>query len=783
VEGLVAENKLAGGGDLDADQRNALEKTATWGCAFGSGGLEGGGEVLDGKLASRSAHRAAFEEVVCQEPDVGAEPVTFDHRGLGEASKSDEPEAKQKTHEMSLASLNGMQVISIRKGGVEHQLHGVSWVDDYGWMREKENPELLAHLEQENAHTAAAMERTKDLQKQLYDEILGRIQQTDLSVPVEQGEYFYYTRTEEGKQYPMYCRKRGQLEREEELYLDTNELAAGCDYFHLGVLETSPDHQLLAYSTDLEGDEDYTIRVKDLRSGAVLDDCIERTYDSLEWAADNRTFFYSVLDAARRPYRILRHRLGEETDALVLEEGDERFRLDIYKTRSERYLILESESSTTTELRIASADEAAIEFRLFRARQQDIEISLTHQGAWFYVRINDRGRNFRLVRTPVDQWEEKNWEEVLPHREDVYLEAVTAFEDYLVVTERVGGLRRFRYRKSGSEDWVGLEFSEAAYTVGLTGNLKYSAKTLRYQYHSPVTPPSVFDYSFESGEHELKKRTAVPGDFVPERYVVERTEAKSHDGVSIPVVLIYQRGQDRSVAHPTVLYGYGAYGANSDAGFSGARLSLLDRGVVYAIAQVRGGAEMGQPWHDAGRMRHKRNSFLDFIACAEMLQEQGWTVREKLIAEGGSAGGLLVGGAVTMRPELFGGVLAHVPFVDVLHTMLDASLPLTVGEYEEWGNPAELEYFEAIREYSPYDNTREAVYPPMLVTAGLNDPRVSYWEPAKWVARLREKNLGTREILLKVNMGAGHFGASGRYDRIHEIAFEYAWLLKSWNLI
>lgn len=678
-----------------------------------------------------------------------------------------------------------MHVLLVRKGPVEYTLHEETWVDDYAWLRDKENPELLAHLEAENAHTSAAMAHTEDWQKSLYEEILSRIQQSDLSVPIKDGPYFYYTRTEEGKQYPIYCRKHRSIEAAEEVFLDSNELAERQDYFRIGVLETSPDHRLLAYSTDLEGDEDYTIRIKDLHAGILHPDRIECTYDSLAWAADNRTFYYNVLDTARRPHRILRHRLGEtaSADALIFEENDERFRVDIYKTRSSKYLILETKSSTTTELYLCDATSTGSQFEIFRPRQQDIEYNLTHQGDWLYLRINDRGRNYRLVRTPIKNWSESAWEEILPHRADVYLEHITALKDYLIVTERIGGLRRFRYRKAGDGQWHSIEFGEAAYAVGLTGNRDFEDNTMRYVYQSPVTPPTVFDFHFETGEHELKKRTAVPGEFNPDRYTVERSHATSHDGVAVPLVLIYRKDLDRTSAHPLLLYGYGAYGANSDATFSTSRLSLLDRGVVYAIAQVRGGAEMGQPWHDEGRMKKKRNSFFDFIACAEMLIARGWTTVPQLIIEGGSAGGLLVGGALTMRPELFGAVLAHVPFVDVLHTMLDATLPLTVGEYEEWGNPAVSDYFFAMREYSPYDNTREAHYPPMLVTAGLNDPRVSYWEPAKWVARLREKNLKPSEILLKVNMDAGHFGASGRYDRIQEISFEYAWLLKTWNLI
>ena len=675
-----------------------------------------------------------------------------------------------------------MQVAPIpRKGPKAHQLHGVHWTDDYAWLREKTNPELLEHIDRENAYTAAAMSGTDLLQGRLYDEILSRIQQTDLTVPVKDGPYLYYSRTEQGLQYPIYCRKADSPGALEEVFLDANLLAADHGYFHLGVIETSPDQHLLAYSTDIEGDEDYTIEIQDIETGTMYPDRIECTYDALAWGEDNRSFYYSVLDPARRPHRIFRHCLGQlaSSDVLLYEEGDERFRLNLYKTRSKRFLLLELESSTTTEIWLAGKEG----FQLFRARKQDIEYSIAHQGDSLYVRINDRGRNFRLVRVPLDNWHEDAWEEVLPHRGDVYLENVTALRDYLIVTERSGGLRRFRYQRRGETDWHSIEFGEAAYTVRLSGNLEYDAETLRYQFESPLTPPSVFDFHFATGLQELRKRMSLPAGFDAANYSVERRCATSHDGSAVPLVLIYRSGIARDRTHPTLLYGYGAYGANTDAGFSSARLSLIDRGVVYVIAQVRGGAEMGRPWHDSGRMNNKRNSFHDFFACAETLFAEGWTEKQKLIIEGGSAGGLLVGAAVTMRPELFGGVLAHVPFVDVLHTMLDASLPLTVGEYEEWGNPADREAFEYLRSYSPYDNVRPSAYPPMLVTAGLNDPRVSYWEPAKWVARLREHNTSQSEILFKVNMGAGHFGASGRYDRIHEVAFEYAWLLKTWNLL
>ena len=655
---------------------------------------------------------------------------------------------------------------------VTRSLHGVTWTDDYAWLRERENPQVLAHLESENAYTEQQMSGTHSLEAKLYEELLGRIQQTDVSVPVRDGNFYYYSCSVEGKQYPLYCRRSVAVEAPEEIYLDANELAHDQDYFRIGVLEVSPNHQLLAYSTDTEGDEDYIVQVKDLATGEFLPDHIPRTYYSLAWAADNRTFFYQVLDDARRPYRIFRHQLGQphETDTLVFEELDGRFNVEIYPTRSGRFLVIESSSSTSSELHILESDNPEDQFRVIRPRQPDIEYGLSHQGHEFFLRINDRGRNFRLVATPIDNFAEANWQEVIPHRPDVFLEAVAAFEHYLVVTERQGGLPYYRFRPTG-QDWRRIEFGEAAYSTHLTGNREYAAKSLRYQFHSPVTPPSVYDFHFETGEKELRKRVEVLGGYDPSHYTVERREAISHDGVAVPIILLYSNKLDRTRPNPALLYGYGSYGANTDAGFSSTRFSLVDRGIVYAIAQVRGGSEMGQPWHDDGKLLKKRNSFLDFAAAARHLIDQGWTTPPQLILEGGSAGGLLVGASVVENPSLYGGVLAHVPFVDVVNTMLDPTLPLTIGEYEEWGNPEHAEAFHYIRSYSPYDNVRPAVYPPMLVTAGLSDPRVPYWEPAKWVARLREMNQGNSEILLKVNMGSGHFGASGRYDRLKEIAF------------
>jgi oligopeptidase B len=663
-------------------------------------------------------------------------------------------------------------------------LHGVTWTDEYAWFREKENPELLAHLKAENEYTAALMQPLEPLQQTLFEEIVGRIQQTDLSVPTKEGNYFYYSRTQEGKQYPFYCRKKGSLDAPEELYLDANALAEGLEYFRIGVLETSPDQRLLAYSTDSDGDEDYTIQIQNLEDGTLYPDRIPKTYYAVEWAQDNQTLFYNVLNEAKRPHRVYRHALNSDssTDELVYEEEDPRFTLNVSKSRSKRFLLLESTSPNTSEIRLLDARNPLSEARIFRERQTEIEYSLTHQEEHLFLRINDRGRNFRLVRCPVDNWGEEHWVEILPHRSDVYLEAVTAFHNYLIVVERENGLRRFRYQQPGSSTWESIEFEEKAYAAGLTGNLDYEAVTLRYQYSSPITPPSVYDFHFATRQHELLKRNEVLGGYDPQRYAVDSLLVRAADGTQVPLITLRLRGLDPSRPHPTLLYGYGSYGVKTDASFSSPRFSLVDRGFIYAIAQVRGGAEMGQPWHDAGKMQYKRNTFTDFIACAEHLIASGDTTPAQLAIEGGSAGGLLVGACVTMRPDLYGAVLAHVPFVDVLNTMLDPSLPLTVGEYEEWGNPEDKPFFDYIRSYSPYDNTRPAHYPQMLLTAGLNDPRVSYWEPAKWAARLRDVNLAPTRITLKVNMGAGHFGASGRYDRFKEFAFYFAWLLQAFGM-
>jgi oligopeptidase B len=650
-------------------------------------------------------------------------------------------------------------------------------VDNYFWLRDRSDPHVIAYLEAENRYTEEVMAPTKSLQDNLYQEILGRIQETDISVPVKRDDYFYYTRTEEGKAYSIQCRKRGSLDAPEEILLDANVLAEGQRYFRLGNFAISPDHRLLAYSIDLAGDESYTIQVKNLATGELLPDRIANTYYTLEWANDNRTFFYTVLDETKRPYRAFRHELGAARDALVYQEDDGRFALGLSKTRSRRFLFIELASPLTSELRYLEAAQPRGEFRVMLPRRQGVEYDASHHGEYFYLRTNDGAKNFRLMRTAVGHPSSETWHEIIPARAEVTIEGVDSFEDHLAVYERERGLEKICIRDGSGAFSHYIEFPEPVYTVGATGNAEYKTNLLRFSYTSLVTPTSVFDYNVRTRERELKKQYEVRGGYDASQYQSERIFAKAPDGVEVPISLVYRKGFERNGASPLLLYGYGAYGHSIDPRFSSERLSLLDRGFVFAIAHIRGGAEMGEEWHDHGKLLEKRNTFTDFVACAEHLIAAQYTSSEHLAIMGGSAGGLLMGAVLNMRPELFHAVVAKVPFVDTLNTMLDPTLPLTMSEYEEWGNPEDKQYYDYIRSYSPYDNVAEREYPTMLVTGGLKDPRVSYWEPAKWVAKLRAVKKDSNVLLLKTNMGSGHFGPSGRYEGIKETAFDYAFLL------
>lgn len=658
-------------------------------------------------------------------------------------------------------------------------IHGESRIDEYAWMRHRKDPRVVAYLQAENAYTQSVMRSTEELQEGLYQEMRGRIKEADLSAPERLDGWLYYARTETGGQYPIFCRRRAQAGSAEEILLDQNPLAAGHAYFRLGAFEVSPDHRLLAYSADTSGAESFTLVVKDLDTGELLPESLGNTSPSAAWANDSRTLFYTVLDDSRRPCRLFRHTLRTDpaSDALVHYEPDESFFLDIGRSRSRRYLMLDLCSHCTSEVRIADADEPAEPFRVVEPRRTGIEYTVAHHGDRFFIVTNDGAPNFRLVSAPVTSPGREHWSDVLPYRPAVKIDSVDAFRDHLAVWERESGLRQVRIMELASNTEHLVAFPEPVYTVRQHENPEFDTALLRFSYTSLVTPNSVVDYDMAAWTWTVRKQTEVLGGYDPSLYRTERLLATAPDGVRVPVSLVYRLPMERDGARPLLLNGYGAYGISMDPAFSSTTLSLLDRGFVFAIAHIRGGEDMGRPWYEDGRLLRKRNSFTDFIAAAEHLVAEGYTSPSRLAIGGGSAGGLLMGAVTNLRPDLFAAVLAEVPFVDVVNTMLDATLPLTVIEYDEWGNPNDREYYEYIRSYSPYDNVESKDYPHLLITAGLNDPRVAYWEPAKWTARLRARKTDHNRLLLRTNMGAGHGGASGRYDFLREVAFKYAFLL------
>jgi oligopeptidase B len=687
-----------------------------------------------------------------------------------------------------------------RREPAETILHGDRRIDHYAWLRQKKNPEVIAYLGAENAYTDAILRPTESFQEALYQEMLGRILQTDLSVPYRLRGYLYFTCTEEGQQYPTHCRRVDASGSLDEMLLDLNRLAEGHSFLGLGAFDVSSDNQLLAYALDTTGFRQYTLHIKNLWNGAIFPEAIERV-TSAAWAADNRTLFYTVEDATtKRSHRLYRHEAGSgEPDALIYEESDERFRLEIERTRSGAFLLLVIASHTTSEVRFLPAAQPYGEFRVIAAREVDHEYYVDHHpnpltrekrganpkdtGGYFFIRTNSGGRTFRLVCAPVADPQRAKWRQVIPNRRDVMLAAVEVFRSHVVLTEREGGLPYLRIVDLGAEASDALsashriEFAEPAYSASLGDNPEFDASLVRFQYESFVTPRSVFDYDVSTRERTLRKQQPVLGGYDATRYVSERLHAATADGVRVPVSLVYRRDTALDGTAPLLLYGYGSYGYSLAVNFGSNRVSLLDRGVIYAFAHVRGGGELGKPWHDAGRLRQKRNTFTDFIAAAEHLIARRYTASENLIIEGGSAGGLLMGAVANMRPELFRMVISHVPFVDVLNSMLDASLPLTVGEYEEWGDPRIAEDYFYMKGYCPYTNLETKAYPAMLVKTALNDSQVMYWEPAKYVAKLRTLKSDAHTLLLKTNMGAGHGGSSGRYDYLREIALDYAFLL------
>lgn len=674
-----------------------------------------------------------------------------------------------------------------KKVAKQISFHDEEWIDNYFWLRDKQNPEVLAHLEAENAYTKTVLKSTEELQESLFKEMKARIKEEDMSAPVRKDDYYYYSRTEKDKQYAIHCRKKihPDSEANEEILLDENALAEGQAYFQLGNFALSPDHQLLAFATDTEGNEVYTLYIKDLRTGKLLDTPIGNTYYSLEWLNDNKTFFYTTLDDTMRAYRLYRHVIDTpaEQDELVYEEQDEMFTVEVDKSKTEDFIFLNLSSAITTEVYYLDANHAGATFQLFQPRAKGVEYSLDHHKNGFYILTNEDAKNYKLMATSVDKPEKANWQEVIGHNPEVKLESLDIYNQFLAVYERSNGLRKVRVMNLTVNETKYIEFPEAVYMLYEGYNPDYSSTVLRYSYTSLIRPVTTYDYDMNTSISVVVKETQIVGGYDASKYETERLFALATDGTTIPISIVYKKGVKKDGNNPLYLYGYGSYGITMDTTFSSNRISLLERGFVYAIAHIRGGGDMGEEWHDNGKFLQKKNTFTDFITCAEYLIAKGYTNPSKLAISGGSAGGLLVGAVVNLRPDLFKAVVAKVPFVDVMNTMLDPTLPLTIGEYEEWGDPNDPEYFNYMLSYSPYDNVEAKAYPNILATAGLNDPRVSYWEPAKWVAKLRELKTDDNHTLLFTHMGAGHSGSSGRFDYLKDVAIEYAFIMKVMQLI
>jgi oligopeptidase B len=653
------------------------------------------------------------------------------------------------------------------------EAHGDRRLDPYYWLREKQNAEVIAYLEAENAYTVAVTAPAADLQERLYREIVGRIQETDTSAPVFYKGWWTYTRTVEGLDYEIYCRRRGSMDAPEEVLLDGNELAKGHDYFEIGYAERSPDENLLAYAVDFSGSELHDLRFRDLTTGKDLEDIVHGVYYGAAWSADSKTFFYTKPDASMRPYQVWRHRLGapSDQDVLVLQEDDERFELGVEMTKSERYIIFTSASQVTSENWFLPSDSPEAQPTMIEPRRAGIEYSVDDQEDRLLVLTNDGARNFRLMSTPVSSPGRASWSVLVPERPGVRLNFTDVHKGHVVLGQRSDGLQRLEVMDSITGAIHLVEQPDAAYTAFPGSNPDYESRVMRFFYTSLTAPWSAIDYDMRTRERTLVKEQPVRGGYNRDDYMTERLWATAPDGARVPMSVVYRRELQTDGSNPALLYGYGAYEASNDPMFDPARLSLLDRGFVFAIAHVRGGGEMGREWYEEGKFLHKRNTFDDFIACAKELIAQRYTNPRRLAVRGRSAGGLLIGAVLNMRPDLFACAVAQVPFVDALTTMLDDKLPLTVNEYDEWGNPSDLDFYRYMKSYSPYDNVHPAAYPAVLATAGLNDPRVSYWEPAKWVAKLRKMNQSERPILLKVQMGSGHMGPSGRYDSWREEAF------------
>ena len=656
-------------------------------------------------------------------------------------------------------------------------IHGETLVDDYFWLREKTNPAVLTHLHAEDDYTESVMKPTKALQEKLYNEMVSHIKETDMQVPYRRGDYFYYTRTEKGKQYPIFCRKKGSTEAAEEIVLDVNELAKGQKFMSIGMFNPSDDGNLLAYSIDNTGYRQYLLQIKDLRTGQLLPERVERI-NNLAWATDNKTVFYVTEDAVtKRNDKFFRHILGTDKHDLVYEEKDEIFDIATGRTRDKAIIVLEIFSKTSTEARYIPADKPDAAFKVVLPRQPDHEYDVDHRGGLFYIRTNKGAKNFRIVTAPVNDPSEANWKEFVAHRPAVKVDGISLFADHAVLSEWENGLQQLEVINFKTSKRNRIEFPEPVYSAGLSSNAEFNTAVVRYSYNSMVTPNSTFDYDMNTGKSTLLKQQEVPGGFDRTNYKAERVFATASDGTKVPMSIVYRKGVKLDGSAPLLLYGYGSYGASIPPTFSSSRLSLLDRGVIFAIGHIRGGGELGEEWRQAGRMMNKLNTFTDFIACAETLVKLKYTSSDRLVIQGGSAGGLLVGAVSNMRPDLFKAVVSQVPFVDVLNTMLDATLPLTTSEYIEWGNPNDKPAYEYMKKYSPYDNIGKKNYPATLVKVSVNDSQVPYWEGAKLVAKMRTMKTDNNPLLLKVNFGAGHGGASGRYDALRETAFDFAFML------
>lgn len=659
------------------------------------------------------------------------------------------------------------------------EIHNDQRIDPYYWLNERENPEVIAYLEAENAYTKAAMAHTESLQKSLFEEMKGRIKEDDSSVPYKLKGFWYYSRYRVGEEYPLYCRKKENLEADEKIILNQNELAEGHAFHALAGLSISPNSNILAFGEDTLSRRIYTLRFKDLETGEYLSDKLENTSGSAAWCNDNKTLFYTQKDASLRSYKIFKHVLGtpQSEDVEVFHETDETFNCYVYRSKSDAFIIIGSSATLANEYRYLSTDSPNDNFTLFLPREREHEYSLAHFGEHFYILSNWQAKNFRLMRCKVGVHPKSEWEEVIAHRNDVFIEDVELFNDFLVLGERKNGLTHLRIKPWQGEGEHYIEFNDPTYIAYGSINRDADTEWFRYGYSSMTTPSTVFEYNMRSREQKVLKQQEVVGGHMPEDYISERLFATAQDGTKIPISLVYHKNVQKNGKNPLLLYGYGSYGASMDAGFSSIRLSLLNRGFVYAIAHIRGGEEMGRIWYEEGKLLKKMNTFTDFIACAEHLIQQGFSNNKQMYAMGGSAGGLLMGAVINLRPDLWNGIIASVPFVDVVTTMLDESIPLTTGEYDEWGNPNDEEYYHYMKSYSPYDNVKAQAYPHILITTGLHDSQVQYWEPAKWVAKLRTLKTNNTKLLLETNMEAGHGGASGRFESLKETAMEFAFLL------